>query len=362
VGVAGGLALLTRATGLLLVGVLAVGVIAGDRHRLRRALARGAIVLLIAWASVWGGVRLLAPSPAPVMTTSAFCFPRQSAAERALAPVPWPVEYERAFSFHFACSNQSGPAFLLGRYWDGPRWWYWPGSMLVKLPASVLAVMALGLLSWVTLDRVTAERALLAVGLPAAVDTVFNLQVPKPLGLRYLLPSIALAMVAGSALVRVVRPKQLVWPLLGVVAVVQVGFLADGFPHSLSWTAPPFRPGYRVVSAADIDWGQNFYRLRAWARGKNAFLAYYGPLIGDLPPSRPLLGTDPRRIEGWVAASAAMLTRNNRDALAWLRAYCPVGSLGGGSILLYRFDDPPEPAPGPVAPVRPCAGGSSRRT
>ncbi len=362
VGLAGGLALLTRATGVLLVGVLAFGVVVGDRHHLRRAVGRGAIVLLVAWASVWGGVRLLAPSPASVMTTSAFCFPKDSVAERALAPVPWPVEYERAFKFHFACSNNSGPAFLLGHYWEGARWWYWPGSMLVKLPASVLAFMALGLLSWVTLDRVTARRALLAVGLPLAVDTIFNLQVPKPLGLRYLLPSIALAMVAGSALVRIARRTQPLWALVGVLAVVQLGFLADAFPNSLSWTAPPFRPGYRVVSAADIDWGQNFYRLRAWARGKNAFIAYYGPFIGDLPPSRPLLGANPRQVEGWVAASAAMLTRNNRDALAWLRAYCPVGSLGGGSILVYRFVEAPEPSPGPVTPVRPCAGGSSRRT
>ena len=271
------------------------------------------------------------------------------------------MEYERAFSFHFACSSQSGPAFLLGRFWEGPRWWYWPGSMLVKLPASVLAVMAFGLLSWVTLDRVTARRALLTVALPAVVDTVFNLQVPKPLGLRYLLPSIALAMVAGSALVLIARRKQVLWLVAGVTAVVQLGLFVDAFPHSLSWTAPPFRPGYRVVSAADIDWGQHFYRLSAWARGKNAFIAYYGPFIGDLPPSRPLLGTDPRRVEGWVAASAAMLTRNNREDLAWLRAYCPVGSLGGGSILLYRFETAPEAGPGPTTPVVPCAEGSSRR-
>ena len=361
VGLAGGLALLTRATGLMLVGVLAVGVVAGDLHHLRRALGRSAIVLLVAWASVWGGVRLLAPSPAPVATTSAFCFPEHPVAERALAPVPWPEEYERALTFHFSCSRHSGPAYLFGSYWQGPRWWYWPGSMLVKLPASVLAVIAVGLLSWVTLSRATAKRALLAVGLPAAVDTAFNLQVPKPLGLRYLLPSIALAMVAGSAVVRLARRKQVLWLLVGVLAIAQVHFLADAFPHSMSWTAPPFRPGYRVVSGADIDWGQNLYRLRAWARGKEPFVAYYGPLVGGLPPSYPLLGADPRRVEGWVAVSAAMLTRNNRVALAWLRAYCPVGSLGGGSILLYRFEEHPDPAPGPAAPARPCPEGASRR-
>jgi len=361
VGLAGGLALLTRATGLLLVGALVIGVVAGDFRHLRQALVRGAMVLAIAWASVWGGVRLLAPSPAPVMTTSAFCFPQPSTAQDVLAPVPWPVEYERAFDFHFACSNRPGAGFLFGRYWEGARWWYWPGSMLVKLPVSVLAVMALGLLSWFTLDRVTAGRALLAVGLPALIDTTFTLQVPRPQGLRYLLPSIALAMVAGSAFVRVVRRSRLVLPLVGVLAVVQLSLLVDAVPNSLSWTTPPFRPGYRTVTEADLDWGQNFYGLQRWARGKNAFIAYYGPFIGRLPSSRPLLGTDPRRIRGWVAVSASLLTRDNREPLSWLRAYCPVSTLDG-SILVYRFERPPDPAPGPVAPPGLCAGEISHRT
>jgi hypothetical protein len=364
VGVMGGVALLTRATGLLLVGALVVGVVLGAGRPVWRALARGAAVFLIAWAAVWVGVRLVAPSTPPKMTTSAFCFPKDSLPERMLDPVPWPQEYERAFSFHFACSTQTGGKgmFLLGHHWEGARWWYWPGSMIVKLPATVLAVMAAGLLSWITLDRTTAWRAFLAVALPMLVDTVFNLQVPKLLGLRYLLPSIALAMVAGSALARVVRTRRMLVLSAGVLAVVQLGFLVDAFPHSLSWTAPPFRPGYRAVSAADIDWGQHLYRMERWAEGKDAFVAYYGPVPGDFPGTRPLLGTDLRRVKGWVAVSAAQLTRTNRVALEWLRAYCPVDTLGGGSVLIYRFDAPPEPGPGPATPAGLCPGGSSRRT
>ena len=48
--------------------------------------------------------------------------------------------------------------------------------------------------------------------------------------------------------------------------------------------------------------------------------------------------------------------RDPHEELAWLRAYCPVGSIGGGSVLVYRFDRPPGPAPGPDRPAAPCFG------
>jgi hypothetical protein len=68
----------------------------------------------------------------------------------------------------------------------------------------------------------------------------------------------------------------------------------------------------------------------------------------------------PERVEGWVAASASDLTSADRGSLAWLRAYCPVGTLGG-SILLYHFTSHPTGAPGPAAPAPLCTGAVSRR-
>ena len=55
------------------------------------------------------------------------------------------------------------------------------------------------------------------------------------------------------------------------------------------------------------------------------------------PSVRPLVGAAPATLEGWVAVSVTNLTALQRDELSWLRAYCPVDSIGG-SILLYYFD------------------------
>ncbi|WP_421120345.1 hypothetical protein ACE2AJ_03230 [Aquihabitans daechungensis] len=59
-----------------------------------------------------------------------------------------------------------------------------------------------------------------------------------------------------------------------------------------------------------------------------------------------------------MAAAVTPLMQTRRDELAWLRKYCPVGTLGGGSVLVYRFEQPPDPAPGPERPVEPCFGAT----
>src|SRR5262245_25052296 len=195
---------------------------------------------------------------------------------------------------------------------------------------------------------------------------------PHPVGLRDLLHVVALGLLAASPLVVIGRRR---WRLvlLGVLAVGQLAFFWQSQPHSLAWTAPPFRPGYRFTTDSNVDWGQDFYRLQDWAKGKRPVVLYFGPLepVPNLPGSEPLFiptdqegvlaALDPQALRGrWLAVSATALTSYYRPVLGWLRAYCPVGNLGG-SILLYRFDEPPDyDRRGPVRPAAPCRGNVSR--
>ncbi len=111
-----------------------------------------------------------------------------------------------------------------------------------------------------------------------------------------------------------------------------------------------------------MDWGQDFYRLQDWSVGRHPAVAYFGPrgLDRGPGPGRPgALGAYPLdRLTGWVAVSATRLTTSDHAALSWLRAYCPLGTLGG-SILLYRFARPPDTAPGPIRPAAACPSGTS---
>jgi hypothetical protein len=238
----------------------------------------------------------------------------------------------------------------------------------VKLPTPILVLLVAGPLVLVALvrsgsiSRSTWRQTVVAVILPALVLFAFELPNPRTLGVRYLLPSIALWIVAASPIALVVT-RRLAAMAIGVVLAVAAAVTASSFPNSIAYTAPPFRPGYRVATDSNVDWGQDFSLLATWSRGRHPYVAYFGPrgiTSADIAGARPLVGVAPARISGWVAASASDLTSADRDSLSWLRAYCPVGTLGG-SILLYHFTVPPTAAAGPPAPAPLCTGSVSRR-
>jgi hypothetical protein len=201
-----------------------------------------------------------------------------------------------------------------------------------------------------------------AVIVPALVLFLFELPNPKTLGVRYLLPSIALWIVVACPLGLVVG-RRLAAATIGVVLALAAAITVTSFPHSIAYTAAPFRPAYRVATDSNVDWGQDFNLLATWSRGRHPYVAYFGPrgvTPADIAGARSLVGVPPARISGWVAASASDLTSVDRSSLAWLRAYCPVGTLGG-SILLYHFSVPPTPSAGPAAPAPLCQGTDSHR-
>jgi hypothetical protein len=211
--------------------------------------------------------------------------------------------------------------------------------------------------------RGTFRQTLVAVALPALILFVFELPNPRTLGVRYLLPSIALWTVLASPIALLVG-RRLIALALGAVLALAAALTALSFPDSLAYTAPPFTPGYRVATDSNVDWGQGLSQLTSWSRGRHPYVAYFGPrgiTNADIPGARRLIGVAPATISGWVAVSATNLTSALRhDDLGWLRAYCPVRSLGG-SILLYHFTTPPSAVRGPSTPAALCPGAASHR-
>jgi hypothetical protein len=364
VGVAGGLAMLCRTTGFPLVLVLAV-VVGGVlvRREPRRAIGCAALVLVTSWVVVWVVIRVLAPT---TVDTPLADNPDRSVLAEIVETVPWPAEYEYAIDSSFERVNEqsASPAFeklariettsyLLGDSWDGARWWYWPGSMLVKLPIAVLLAFVVGMASWWLLTRDQRRRAFAVVGIPAIALALVIGQSPT-VGLRYFLPVIALLLVAAGPVVYLAWRAIAGRVVLAIALASQVVFLWASVPHSLAWTAPPFTPGYRSATDSNLDWGQDMYRLEDWLADRSATIDFFGfPGVGRLDDAKLLIDTKPRDVRGWVAVSASLLTSYRRTQYSWLRGYCPVGDIGG-TILLYRFDRAPDPRPGPETPAAPC--------
>ncbi len=339
-GVALGLCLATSMLGLVLVPVT-LGLLLVQRRR--AAIVPGLVVLGVSWAVLWASYAVLDPG---VVASPSWLLPTPYVdGLHYLATVPPPSD-----------------AYLLGAAWTGGRWWYWPGSLLVKVTTPVLLVLLVGPIAWRYADRAVRRDAFAVLAVPAVAVAAPLLLTSRDLGVRYLLPAFALWCVGASALVLVPRPAPARLASAAVAAVAVVMLLTSA-PHSLAYTSPPFTPGYRVATDSNVDWGQDFDRLRSWAVGLSPYVDWFGPRgtsWSDVPGGRDLLAADPTTITGWVAVSATHLTSDHADRLSWLRAYCPVGTIGG-SVLLYRFDVPPTTEPGPTAPARPCDGTVSVR-
>lgn len=354
VGTALGLALLTRHTGLVLVPLAAVLVVWVLRRDRAGAIRGAAAVLLIPLVLVWGFYRSIDPSGPRGEVASGF-HGRITAASASspLADVvlalPLPLEYRAGFA-QLANAEPDRPAYLFGQPWEGSRWWFFPGSVAAKVPATVLVAAAGGAALWRRRDRRSRDSLAWALAPGLALVVVLLVQ-PLNLGLRYALPVLALAMLLAAPLAR--APGRAPRVLLAVVMAGQVLSTAVGHPHSLAWSPPPFRPAYQVVSDGNLDLGQGQRELADWSRGKDVRFAVIRPR--GVPPLGPELDADDVDLAGtWVAAGASALTVYDRDRLSWLRAYCPVGELAGGSVLLYRFDADVDRSSGPDRPVGPC--------
>lgn len=364
VGIGAGSTLLVRTTGLLVVPVFAVALLFASEWRPnRRAVLHCVVVLVLAWATLWAGYRAISPNPSAQVHTAATqlvtcpgCSREKTIVDGALDHLAVPFEFRAGIRIQNIFSSVDHGGFLLGRQVLGHVWWFWPGSLLVKLSTPALLLVVAFPFGWRFVPRRRREF-LLALGFPVAALALATVAQAPPVGVRYLLPAIALALVGGAIVLDRVLTSRWVWALalpilLGMTQLVSFG---DSVSNSVAWTSWPFRPGYRFAADSNLDWAQDIDSLRAWAPAHHARVLFESPLIVLQPieGSEPLLGVDPEHITGWVAVGASSLTVYRRDELAWLRGYCPVGTIGG-TVLLYNFEQPPENRPAGDQPVGPC--------
>lgn len=360
VGLLLGASLLTRHLAVVIVATTVLSMAVAARAEARTAARHVAVALLVPFALVWVAYRAIDPGGGGDARLAGFVAAgHDDLLTRLVLLVPWPQEWAAGFSY-LTLTSEPRPAYLFGQAWEGSRLWFFPGSALAKIPATLLAAVGAGLVLAARRPRLGREVVHVAL-LPAVALSLALLAQPLNLGLRYAVPVLALVLVLAAPVATVLARRWGQVALGGVLAVQVVACLV-AVPHSLAWTPSPFTDGYRWVSDSNLDYGQDDLRLREWEHIDGARVAVVAPRGLRPPPgSRPLVGVDPTTIEGWVAVGATALTVVERDELAWLRAYCPVGTIGG-SILLYEFEEAPTAEPGPTMPVAPCEGSSSVRT
>lgn len=352
VGVAGGVAVLTRVTGLLVVAAAMIAVAAAPAERTMDRIKRPAIVLAVAWATLSLGYFTIEPGPLPTSVSAI-----GTTALRFVAP----PAFRTGLAMERHAGLIPGPAMAFGHYHVGRWGWFWPQAMLLKLTLPVLVCLLLAPVAIARLRSVDRRTVVAVLGLPVLLISLFVVQQERPIGVRYLAAPLAIAMV-GAGAVAVAFGTRVRVAALATVALA--GLLAAAGP-SIAWTPPGLGDGYRLIGDSGLDWGQSYPALVRWGRTHPAYVDYFGPAGSTVAgvPNATSLRHAPDDLTGWVAASASLVTVYSHDRLAWLRGYCPVGVLDR-TILVYRFRSPPDrglsSAQVPDVPPAPCDGGWSR--
>jgi hypothetical protein len=157
--------------------------------------------------------------------------------------------------------------YLLGATSATAFWYYFPVLLTIKLPTALLLLTA-GLI--VLRPRGLANWAALI----AAVMVLFSFTCRVQIGIRLVLPLVALACVGvAAALASTVHELAPGWPrrLLAATGGLTVAWMAIacvlGWPHGLCYVNEIWggaEDGYRLVGDSNYDWGQGLPELAAW--------------------------------------------------------------------------------------------------
>jgi 4-amino-4-deoxy-L-arabinose transferase-like glycosyltransferase len=261
------------------------------------------------------------------------------------------------------------PTFLLGEVSRASWWYYFPITFLIKTPLPTLLLCLIGI--GLTFKQHTLRRTS-AAWLPPALSMATALFSPLTIGYRHILPILPFVIIlAGQAAnfkfqVSGFRLRSMQYALPAILIMWLVIGTLSIFPHHLSFfnelIGGPAQAD-RVLVDSNLDWGQDLPALKEWmsankvdrvnlayfgtalpaAYGINywampAFLHFIiGPEVDAYNPYTP----EP----GWYAISATSLRLGllyrDQNLYRYFQNKTP-NARAGYSILLYKVEYPPD--------------------
>jgi hypothetical protein len=384
VGLAAGLSLATKHTGLLVLPTLALLALvewlrgrgqAGEPTRARAARLAAAVALasLVALVVLWAsyGFRYaarpdgLALNPPAAEILTGVPKPYQGRVLTTLAG--WRVLPES-----YLCGladvlvmEAYYRSYLFGKPYPHGVWFYFPAAYLVK---STLAFLALPVVIAVAARRrLVARREVLFLGVPPLFYLLVAMSSRMNIGVRHILPIYAFIAILGAGALWALVSRDKRWRYaIAALLVLHVGSSLRAFPSHMAYSnelwGGPSRT-HRLLSDSNSDWAQQLKSLKTYldARGvRNCWFAYFGQGTADVGyygiPCRPLPTLDgfwlkeapqvPPEIEGTVVISAGVLSgfEAGPGTLHPYRAFealTPTANIDGG-LLVYdgRFAIP----------------------
>jgi hypothetical protein len=348
-GLAAGLALATKHTGLLILPILTLlalaewlgrsgsGETAPATRRTRGLRLAGALALvaILALFVLWAfyGFRYAArpdglalnPPAAEILSQAPKAY--QATALGTLAR--WrvlPESYLCGLADVFVMEAYYR-SYLVGKAYPHGVWFYFPCAYLVK---STLAFLILPVVIVVAIvKRRVARREILFLAVPPLFYLLVAMSSRMNIGVRHILPMYAFIAILGAGALWALAStdKRWVYAMVGVLAL-HVGSSVRAFPSNMAYSnelwGGPSRT-HRYLSDSNSDWAQQLKSLKKYldARGvRDCWFAYFGQGTADVAyygiPCRALPTLDgfwlrevpqvPAEIEGTVVISAGVLS------------------------------------------------------
>jgi len=195
--------------------------------------------------------------------------------------LPVPADFATGFDVLAVAVDKDYPVVLLGRSHPRGVWYYFFVVWLLKEPVLLLAAQVYGLGRTVATRALFTDPALACLGLALVLNLAyFSFFFATQVGFRFVLMCLPLvALIAGAGL----APLTATARGRGAVAVVALAALAENVPYlgnHLAFTNAavwPKREAFRLLTNANIDWGQNDDKIAGWLEEKGPRGAAFNP-------------------------------------------------------------------------------------
>jgi Dolichyl-phosphate-mannose-protein mannosyltransferase len=336
-GLATGLALLAKHSGVLAIPILCLLAIADpyiqpENERppssmaLRNLLAVVAICAL-AMGIVWAGYGMqLAP--------------------KGLQPGLLPQPYLQGFAAALALTNHAAPVFTLGNIYQHTPWFFVPLNFAIRSTAAFLIMIPLAAFGASFLIQ-QHRRQFLFLLLPAGIYLVVCLHAESIGGIRHLLPMLPflLIVVAAGCVALAQRVRWVPYAVICLI-VLHAASSLHASPNYLSyanefWGGPT--KAYQYLPA--IDLGQGYPQARDYVQRHPANPCWlltgwqWSPGFYGVPCQ--FVGRIPPRMRGTVIVSSTLLASASAEqveAVAPFTRVRPKDSIGGSTLLVFEGD------------------------
>jgi 4-amino-4-deoxy-L-arabinose transferase-like glycosyltransferase len=354
-GIAVGLALLTKISVLPFLAVTLAALVISDWTLSKRLGLQGrtvAVVCVVGLVTIWAGYRFsFGPILRPGLqlhqlnrivgdTGQLHDTTYRYLSERIKLPAH---EFLMGMVDVASMNSHGTRTYFLGRVSERGRWQYFPLLLATKLPIVILLLAAAGIAAAIgggkELPQEFIRLVLIGIAAPLLVASFSTIN----LGLRHVLTIMPfVAMLAGIGLWKIwntIDRPGLRWVATGILLATNAASCWSAAPDFLSYFNQPSRKySADIVVDSDLDWGQDLNRLCAalerYPAGARVFIAYKGTADLSrfaLPPWQRL----PRRMESkGVVAISLFLLKTYPEDFGWLEKYQPAQRVGY-SMLIY---------------------------